>query len=94
LWHRPATVDAESTRSAGHAGRDAQAPLKNEPFTACRTGPYRAAGHQTNPSSGTDDFTPPTTTEPSRQNSRKVSRCAKVPQADTLVLDENHGQAI
>jgi hypothetical protein len=94
LWHHLATIDAESTRSAGHAGNDAGCAAENEALFACWMGPHRAAGHWTNLSNGTDDFTPPTTTEPSRQNSRKVSRCAKVPQADTLALDENHGQAI
>jgi hypothetical protein len=70
------------------------APLENKSFIACRTGPHRAAGHRTNPSKGTDDFTPPTPTEPSRRKRRKFSRSATVPQAATLALDESHGQSI
>jgi hypothetical protein len=89
---QPSMLDRPDLRAMPAATPDA--PLKNRPFIACRTGPHRTAGHWTDLSSGTGDFTPPTTTEPSRHISRRFRRCATVPQAATLALDENHDQAI
>jgi hypothetical protein len=89
---QPSTLGRPDLRAMPAATPDAS--LKNQPCIACRKGPHRAVGHQTDLSSGTGDFTPPTTTEPSRHSSRWVRRSATVPHVATLALDENHGQAI